>query len=349
MTFENASVTKGIMIFLAVTSTVAGIFDLKHNLHLQLVPHLSTHHQYWRLLIHHLACATSSDLLLTELILYNAAINVERGFGSVKYASFLLIALGLNTIGTMLALIVLQRVPILGRLTNNIPAGPTAIAFSILFQYFRLVPEAYHFRILGLTFSDKFWVYGTGLQLALGHVPSTLLTSIVGLTSGYFYRSDIMQLKGWRVPHSVVLFGQHWIVPIFGQDRPSRRTNRVLPEPLRSPLEAEEPLTTSRRSSRPRNNARPQFASGSQDQPTTNEDSPSTNTRGVVRQWVSELTEVANPNGRGDVRVPTDAEVQMVTSMFPDIGRDVVLGVLQRSSDAEAAVETLLSSSRTQV
>jgi hypothetical protein len=42
--------------------------------------------QYWRLLVHHLACASSSDLLLVELILYNAAINVERGFGSVKYA-----------------------------------------------------------------------------------------------------------------------------------------------------------------------------------------------------------------------------------------------------------------------
>ena len=41
--------------------------------------------QYWRLLVHHLACATSGDLLLTELVLYNAAINVERGFGSVKY------------------------------------------------------------------------------------------------------------------------------------------------------------------------------------------------------------------------------------------------------------------------
>ena len=42
--------------------------------------------QYWRLLVHHLACASSSDLLLTELLLYNIGIPIERAFGGVKYA-----------------------------------------------------------------------------------------------------------------------------------------------------------------------------------------------------------------------------------------------------------------------
>ena len=91
----------------ALTSVVAGIFDLKHYLNLQLVPHISKHHQaslaqclsgcyylpeelyfeqYWRLLIHQFACASSSDLLLTELLLYNVGIPIERAFGGVKYA-----------------------------------------------------------------------------------------------------------------------------------------------------------------------------------------------------------------------------------------------------------------------
>lgn len=95
------------MVFLALTSIVAGIFDVKHNLHLQLVPHLSRHHQvgsfissmgkalclyglqYWRLLVHNVACASASDLLLAELLLYNAAILIERAFGTVKYAVFI--------------------------------------------------------------------------------------------------------------------------------------------------------------------------------------------------------------------------------------------------------------------
>lgn len=138
--------------------------------------------QYWRLLVHHVACGSSSDLLLTELILYNAAIHIERAFGSVKYSvsyssniiplcslsfqSFLLIALGLNTTATMLTQLLFQLVPILGTLSNHIPPGPTALVFSILYQFFRLVPEAYKFRIFGVTMSDKFWVYGTASQVS---------------------------------------------------------------------------------------------------------------------------------------------------------------------------------------
>ena len=90
----------------ALTSIAAGIFDLKHYLNLQIVPHISRHHQvwefyaiqlyvaedikpceqYWRLLVYHLACGSSSDLLLTELLLYNTGIPIERAFGGVKYA-----------------------------------------------------------------------------------------------------------------------------------------------------------------------------------------------------------------------------------------------------------------------
>lgn len=35
----------GLMFGVALTSAVAGIFDLKHYLNLQLVPHISKHHQ----------------------------------------------------------------------------------------------------------------------------------------------------------------------------------------------------------------------------------------------------------------------------------------------------------------
>ena len=94
----------------ALTSIAAGIFDLKHYVNLQLVPHISKHHQvgcsqqyrthsntdnearpylhpqYWRLLVHSLVCGSSSDLLLTELLLFNVGIPIERAFGGVKYA-----------------------------------------------------------------------------------------------------------------------------------------------------------------------------------------------------------------------------------------------------------------------
>ena len=99
---------QGLMLGLALSSIAIGIFDFKHYMHLQLVPHISKYYQvslqllrtiarteaqnvdfstqYWRLFSHHLACANSSDLLLAELLLYNVAVRIERTFGSVKFA-----------------------------------------------------------------------------------------------------------------------------------------------------------------------------------------------------------------------------------------------------------------------
>lgn len=80
--------------------------------------------------------------------------------------SFLLIALGLNTIATMLTMLIFQLVPAIGPLFNHIPPGPTAIIFSVLYQYFRLVPEAYKFKVFGIAFSNKIWVYATASQVS---------------------------------------------------------------------------------------------------------------------------------------------------------------------------------------
>ncbi|KAH9938104.1 uncharacterized protein B0H18DRAFT_3271 [Fomitopsis serialis] len=78
MSFEHAPVTKALMLGIAVSSIAIGIFDLKHYMHLQIVPHISKYHQYWRLFTHHLICANSSDLLLAELLLYNVAVRMRE-------------------------------------------------------------------------------------------------------------------------------------------------------------------------------------------------------------------------------------------------------------------------------
>lgn len=66
----------------------------------------------------------------------------------------------------MLALITLHMLPTVGSLANHIPAGPTAIIFSILYQYYRVVPEAYEFKVFGITMSDKIWVYASASQVS---------------------------------------------------------------------------------------------------------------------------------------------------------------------------------------
>ncbi|KAL6309787.1 hypothetical protein BKA93DRAFT_723014 [Sparassis latifolia] len=340
MSFEHASVTKGLMLGIALTSISAGIFDVKHYLHLQLVPHISKHHQqYWRLFTHHIACANSSDLFLVELLLFNVGVQIERAFGSFKFASFILVSAVVSTISTFLSLIILHTSKYLGSSFNHIPCGPLAIIFSVIYQYRRLVPPAYQFRVFGVALDDKIWVYAVAALLSISHLPSTLLLAVLGLLSGYVYRSDMFQLKSWRIPQSVHKLVLYYVKPLMGEGGPVRRTNRVFPAARQRSranglqgVDNDEVVTTARESP----------TSGSTRRNTTDADltataggrasGPNAGTGGVMRQWMSEIAGSTQPSagGGGTVRAPSEAEIQMLVGMFPDVGRDVILGVLQR-------------------
>ncbi|KIJ69871.1 hypothetical protein HYDPIDRAFT_171835 [Hydnomerulius pinastri MD-312] len=311
MSFEHASVTKGLMMSCALTSIIAGVFDVKHYLHLQLVPHISRHHQYWRLLTHHLAFSNSSDLLLAELLLYGVGINIERQFGSVKFASFTIVSALMATILEFLTLILLHRVGV-----NHIPSGPSAVVFSILYQWSRLVPPAYHFRIFGVPLSNKIFTYVLASQLALGHIPGSLASACIGILNGFIYRSELINIKSWRISPSVIRFSTRFLLPLVGSTRPPRRLNRARPDQSHSTPEPinEEIITTAR----PSSPAAPRDSSLG-----THEETGS-----VVREWVNELTGRTDDTAR--IRTPSETEVTQLTTMFPDISRDVILGALQR-------------------
>jgi len=63
-----------------------------------------------------------------------------------------------------------------------------------------------------------------------------------------------------------------------------------------------------------------------------------------MREWVNELTGRVDRASTG-IRVPTDAEISQLASIFPDLQREVIVAALQRSTNTEGAVETLLSAS----
>ncbi|PCH40949.1 hypothetical protein WOLCODRAFT_137098 [Wolfiporia cocos MD-104 SS10] len=310
MSFENARITEGLIVALALTSVTSGIFDVKHYIHLQLVPHISRYHQYWRLFTHHFACANSSDMLLTTLLLYNTGVHIERSFGSAKYASFIIVTMLVSTITTFLSLLLLHTSPTVGNLFNYIPCGPFAIVYSILYQHVRLVPQAYQWRLFGLTVNDKATTYLLAAQLAISHFPSTMLPISMGILSGYIYRSDLLQLKSWRVPHRLQRFVESWLAPLYGERRAVRRTIRVFPE-----------SRSRRRSDR---------TATSEEEPVTTADR-----QGATRQRTAE---------RDTSRRQREIDIRNLSAMFPDVGRDVIADVLQRSPSTEAAAAILLSS-----
>jgi len=271
-------------------------------------------------LIHHTAFSNSSDLLIAEILLYGVSVHVERQFGSVKFASFTVASVILATILEFITLILFHNMGI-----NQIPSGPSALVFSILYQWYRLTPPAYHFRIFGIAASNKAFMYILASQLALGHLPGSFASTIVGLLTGFVYRSELVDIKSWRLSPSVIRFSTRFLLPLVGSTRAPPRSTRARPEPTRQTPSAEtgneEVITT----------ARPLAG--------TEETGGS-----VVREWVNELTG-RNEQGTTGVRVPSDAEITHLTTMFPNVQRAVIVGALQRSPNIESAVELLLTSS----
>jgi len=339
MSFENAPVSKGLMLWLAVASVFAGIFDIKYYLHLQLVPHISTHHQYWRLLTHHLACQSFSALFVTELLIYNVGVHIERFFGSIKFASFITVSTLVATTSEFASLLLLNNLGL-----NTIPASPIAPIFSVLYQFSRIVPATYHFRIFGVVFNNKSFTYLLAAQLAFSAAPGSLVSAIIGVFAGQLYRADLFNLKTYQLPPWLIRLSSNVAPYVIGSTRPPRRTNRALREAsgtsfasmLRASVggangEDEGPITTARQSA----SSTTRLSAGGR-----GDNSRGGTTTSVMRDWVNELT--GRDRAAPGLRIPSEAEISQVLAMFPNVGRETVIGALQTSSTTESAIETLL-------
>ena len=106
---------------------------------------------------------------------------------------------------------------------------------------------------------------------------------------------------------------------LVGETRAVRRTTRALPviEVSETTNELEDEAITTAHASRTEHSTRP--PTGAADQP-----GPS-----VMREWVNELTGRVDRASTG-LRVPTDAEISQLTSIFPDLQREVIVAALQR-------------------
>jgi len=334
MSFHHAPVTKGLMVICGIASLAAALFDIKYYLHLQLIPHLWRDHQYWRLLIYPLAFANSGDLLLAEAILFFIGANIERTFGSEKFASFAFVTTVLATLFSFISLVLFHNLGL-----NAIPSGPYALIFSMLYQHYRIVPSVYHFRIFGVSFSNKIFHYILPLQLFVGQSPGSAVAGAIGLLSGQLYRTDILGLKSYRLSPRIVRFSSRFLLPLLGSMRPPRRNASIGDDPpsarrtmsTAASVAAGLGIPTALRPPTQQTNTTP----------TTGRQTPDTQQPPTLRSLVQELRGQGTPLG---LRAPSEAEITQVSSMFPNVRREDVISALQRSDTAERAVEFLLSS-----
>ncbi len=146
---------------------------------------------------------------------------------------------------------------------------------------------------------------------------------MLGLSTGALYRSDIANLKGYRLPPWFIRLSSRYLLSLVGETRAVRRTNRALPvtDLSETTPRLEDEVVTTAHPSRGERAAR--LATDSREA-ATEQPGPS-----VMREWVNELTGRVDRASTG-IRVPTEDEISQLTGIFPDLQRDVIVAALQR-------------------
>ncbi|RDL41131.1 Rhomboid-like protein [Venustampulla echinocandica] len=210
--FGGAPVTRSLTYGIVAASILASITDVKHYFFIQIDPHLWRYHQLWRVFTYQLCYTNSTEVLFAAMTLYNLRV-VERLWGSRKYASFIILCYCLTALLPPIILALILR-PLSFNKLNYLPAGPTPIIFAVLAQYHAIIPHIYKYRVaasaapptnepfVGLTFSDKSYVYLPAAQLSLSQFPGSLLCACVGWVVGYSWRNEVLPgaLVRWRIP-----------------------------------------------------------------------------------------------------------------------------------------------------
>ena len=160
-------------------------------------------------------------------------------------------------------------------------------------------------------------------QLAISQPWSSTLAAALGISAGALYRSDIASLKTYRLPPWFVWLTSRYLHSLVGETRAVRRTTRALPvtEVSESTNRLEDEVITTAHAPRTERSTRP---ADNDSRAVADQPGPS-----VMRQWVNELTGRVDRASTG-LRVPSDAEISQLTSIFPDLQREVIVAALQR-------------------
>ncbi|KAI8048011.1 hypothetical protein BDF22DRAFT_747212 [Syncephalis plumigaleata] len=233
--FNGAPVTKAALLTVSGLSILASIYRLKPMLHLQLVPHLTVHHQYWRLFVSSLAYASSGETLFGGVLLYHCRA-VERQYGSSKYVAMLFTTTTISVIFQIIALALARPLGLV-----YVPSGPYGMTLAALYQMHAGLPSAYRFKLFGTTFSDKSLLYLLSLQLMIANWPESVVASISGLIAGWLYRANFLGVKQWRFPGFIRRTTARLLMPIFGSV-PVRRSTNTLPMRPPSPTIDTQPI-----------------------------------------------------------------------------------------------------------
>ncbi|KAL2226052.1 rhomboid-like protein 20 [Sesamum indicum] len=219
--FNNAPVTRTIVIASALFTIIFGIQGRSRNLGWS-YQDIFKKLQIWKLIVSVFGFSSTPELVFGIYLLYYFRV-FERQIGSNKYTVFILFSITISLLLEVLALWLLKD-PSLNILTS----GPYGLIFSSFVPFFFDIPVSTRFRVFGLNFSDKTFIYLAGLQLFLSSWKRSMLPGICGILAGSLYRLNVLRVRRIKFPEFIASFFSRLSWPSMGSTSPTGSSRNLL-------------------------------------------------------------------------------------------------------------------------
>ncbi|KAL2534956.1 Ubiquitin-associated (UBA) protein [Abeliophyllum distichum] len=219
--FNNAPVTRAIVIASTLFTVLFGIRGRSSKLSWS-YQDIFKKLQLWKLIVSVFAFSSTPELVFGIYLLYFFRV-FERQIGSNKYSVFIFFSVIASLLLEVLALKLLKD-PSLKILTS----GPYGLIFSSFVPFYFDIPVSARFRVLGLQFSNKTFIYLAGLQLLLSSWKRSMLPGICGVLVGFLYHSNVFNIRRLKFPNFIASFFSRLSWPSMGSPSPTGQGRNVV-------------------------------------------------------------------------------------------------------------------------
>ncbi|XP_062196167.1 rhomboid-like protein 20 isoform X1 [Phragmites australis] len=234
--FQNAPVTRAVALASGLLSVIFSAQRRGRALSIS-YQGIVENFRLWKIFPSVFAFQSTPELMFGLYLLYYFRV-FERQMGSNKYSVFCLFTITVSSLLEIFSLVLLKDTNYISALAS----GPYGLIFASFVPFFIDIPVTSQFRIFGLNFSDKSFIYLAGLQLFLSSWKRSLIPGIFGLVAGSLYRLNVLSIRKMKVtsdiyftvyasiPQIIASFFARYFAPSSGNaSRPSRSLVRNTP------------------------------------------------------------------------------------------------------------------------
>ncbi|KAK4761420.1 hypothetical protein SAY87_029304 [Trapa incisa] len=196
--FNNAPVTRAFVVASAIFTVFLGIQGRSAKLGLS-YQDIFQKFQLWKLLASVLTFSSTPELMFGLYLLYYFRV-FERQIGSNKYSVFIAFSMLFSIFLEVIALALLKDS------SAKFTSGPYGLVFASFIPFYFDIPVSTRFRVFGIPFTNKSFIYLAGLQLLLSSWRRSIIPGICGSIAGSLYRMNIFYIRKAKIPEFISSF-----------------------------------------------------------------------------------------------------------------------------------------------